>query len=214
MASAWFFQRNGKQSGPCSSEELKVLARTGNLSPEDSIWKEGMKEWQRAGDAKGLFPTGRTPDSKPPLPLTPPPPPKEAAPPPVPPSIITSAAATPGSAHTQNRRIDPSPKAPGWLLGITDPCPVWGGWLLNGVAWAVFILTGNHFLEFLMGTVCVYVAAVAITKRHERGAMPLIGISVCDAIWMFYWASSSRFDGAIGLLELFDAIRRLEQSGR
>lgn len=72
MASAWFYTRDGKRFGPCSSHELRELARTGHLSPEDLIWKEGMKEWQRAGDAKALFPPSLMPPPTPPSHRSPP----------------------------------------------------------------------------------------------------------------------------------------------
>jgi hypothetical protein len=29
--------------------------------------------------------------------------------------------------------------------------PLWVVWVINGLAWMVFIVTGNNFLEFLMG---------------------------------------------------------------
>lgn len=54
MPDAWFYHRNGEQHGPVSSGELKELANTGQLSPADQIWKEGMEQWQPASRLKGL----------------------------------------------------------------------------------------------------------------------------------------------------------------
>jgi hypothetical protein len=56
MASAWFYARNGNRFGPLTSQQIRELACTGKISPEDLLWKEGMREWQKAGDARGLFP--------------------------------------------------------------------------------------------------------------------------------------------------------------
>lgn len=91
---------------------------------------------------------------------------------------------------------------PEWLTKITNPIPVWVGWGVNGLAWAIFILTSNHILEFIMGLACVYVGFVAIAKRESTGAKKLIWASFADAIWMFYWAFAVRIEGGSGLLDL------------
>ena len=54
MAS-WFYLRAGKKCGPVGSVELRKLARSGQLLPTDSIWKDGLPDWVPASDAKGLF---------------------------------------------------------------------------------------------------------------------------------------------------------------
>ncbi len=55
MATAWMYSRNGHEFGPVSSKQLKQLAATQELTPEDLVWKEGMKRWARADAVKGLF---------------------------------------------------------------------------------------------------------------------------------------------------------------
>ena len=54
MPDAWFYYRNSEQHGPVSSGELKELANSGQLSPIDQVWKEGMEQWQPASRLKGL----------------------------------------------------------------------------------------------------------------------------------------------------------------
>lgn len=57
MADQWFYSRNGQKSGPVSLGELRRLAASGGLSPDDQIWKEGMISWTPAGSVKALFAT-------------------------------------------------------------------------------------------------------------------------------------------------------------
>lgn len=73
MSSAWFYMRSGQQVGPCSSSQLKALAASGELGPDDYVWKEGMAEWIRGKTLSGLFvgPSSTTP------PAASPPPPQQ-----------------------------------------------------------------------------------------------------------------------------------------
>jgi hypothetical protein len=61
MASEWFYTLNGEKHGPVSSQELRRLAQAGTLSPTDLLWKEGMKEWCPASQARKLFDGVSTP---------------------------------------------------------------------------------------------------------------------------------------------------------
>jgi uncharacterized membrane protein len=54
--SEWFYAKGGQQGGPVSFEQLRDLARSGGLDPEnDMAWSSGMKDWQPAGRIDGLF---------------------------------------------------------------------------------------------------------------------------------------------------------------
>jgi hypothetical protein len=56
MASEWYTCRyGGQRAGPFSSRQLKERAVTGQLGPQDLIWKEGMKGWIEARQLPGLF---------------------------------------------------------------------------------------------------------------------------------------------------------------
>ena len=56
MQKRWFYSHNGeKVVGPCSSEELRKLTVTGQLSPDDMVRSGRMKRPARAGRVKGLF---------------------------------------------------------------------------------------------------------------------------------------------------------------
>jgi len=61
MASQWFYARNGQRHGPVNSAQLTALAKSGQLSPADLIWKEGMTQWVPAGNSPQLFPKGQGP---------------------------------------------------------------------------------------------------------------------------------------------------------
>lgn len=65
MAQQWYVSRSGTQDGPFSSSQLKELAVTKKLKPDDLVWMEGMAEWAQASNVKGLFPP-----SPPPIPPT------------------------------------------------------------------------------------------------------------------------------------------------
>jgi len=61
MATKWFYEKDGTQLGPVSSNELRQLADNGDLEPTDLVWREGAPEWRPANSVKGLvFPTSTT----------------------------------------------------------------------------------------------------------------------------------------------------------
>jgi hypothetical protein len=56
MANEWHYTKDGQRFGPVSGQQLKELAATGQLGPDDLVWKEGMKQWLPASKVKGLLP--------------------------------------------------------------------------------------------------------------------------------------------------------------
>lgn len=60
MAEAvWYFADGDVQRGPVTEAQLRALIGTGNLTPENPVWKEGLDDWTPAGEVPGLFdPTG------------------------------------------------------------------------------------------------------------------------------------------------------------
>lgn len=74
MAAEWHYSKDGKQHGPVSAADLKAMAKSGELSPTDMVWQEGMAEWKPAGSLKGLFSPSSGPSpskAPPPLPANP-----------------------------------------------------------------------------------------------------------------------------------------------
>jgi hypothetical protein len=51
----WYFSRNGDRQGPLSTRELRRLVRSGALTKQDLVWKEGMADWAPAAKVRGLF---------------------------------------------------------------------------------------------------------------------------------------------------------------
>ena len=51
----WYYTTNNQQMGPISWDELRQLASTGLLLPNDMVWKEGMVDWVKANNKGGLF---------------------------------------------------------------------------------------------------------------------------------------------------------------
>ena len=56
MAAEWYYTTNKQQMGPVSWEELRQLASSGLLKPNDLVWADGMPEWVKANRQDGLFP--------------------------------------------------------------------------------------------------------------------------------------------------------------
>lgn len=51
----WYYAKDDQQIGPVSPAQLKQLAASGGLGPEDLVWREGMDEWTAARNVGGLF---------------------------------------------------------------------------------------------------------------------------------------------------------------
>jgi hypothetical protein len=69
MALQWYYSKGGGQSiGPVTAAELQSMAKTGQLLPNDMIWKEGMANWAPASNLKGLFAEQAIVVQPPPLP--------------------------------------------------------------------------------------------------------------------------------------------------
>lgn len=62
MANEWYYTKNGERKGPVSADGLRLLAQTGQLGPNDNVWKNGMAQWVPAKTINGLFSTTTPPD--------------------------------------------------------------------------------------------------------------------------------------------------------
>ncbi len=71
MSEEWHYSRGEELVGPVSPAQLRKLAASGQLSPDDLVWKEGMADWVQARKLKGLFPAQPAADVPPPLPVSP-----------------------------------------------------------------------------------------------------------------------------------------------
>ncbi len=76
MAIHWFIVRDGKEHGPFSGQQLKEMAATGKLQPDDKVRRDDMQAASKASAIKGLFASVEVTPAKPPAPTsseTPPP---------------------------------------------------------------------------------------------------------------------------------------------
>jgi hypothetical protein len=82
MADQWYYAHQGQQAGPVSIEQLRQLAASGQLQPDDMVWKQGMTAWAPANTVEGLFSAALGPAAPPPgaAPAAPGYPPQPAAP--------------------------------------------------------------------------------------------------------------------------------------
>jgi GYF domain 2 len=56
MGNEWHYTQNGQPApAPVPTAQLKQLAATGLLKPDDLVWQEGMINWVAASSVKGLF---------------------------------------------------------------------------------------------------------------------------------------------------------------
>ncbi|HWE93777.1 MAG TPA: DUF4339 domain-containing protein [Tepidisphaeraceae bacterium] len=58
MANQWYYVRDGERRGPVTAEQLKGMAATGSLTPDDLVWTDYMSEWLPARRVPALvFPS-------------------------------------------------------------------------------------------------------------------------------------------------------------
>lgn len=62
----WYYSKNGMQLGPVAEEELLAKSKSGEVSVNDLIWKEGMADWKPLGQVEefmGSLPVSMSPPS-------------------------------------------------------------------------------------------------------------------------------------------------------
>jgi len=62
----WFYHKNGQQQGRIDGGTLKQMVDSGQILPDDLVWQEGMAQWMKASQVKGLF---AAPGGPPPVPV-------------------------------------------------------------------------------------------------------------------------------------------------
>lgn len=82
----WHYSVGGERFGPVTEAQLRLLAATGRLHPEDMVWRDGMPDWLPASKIPALFNS-----VPPPLPAKHENAPNDDASPPPPPSCTPAA---------------------------------------------------------------------------------------------------------------------------
>jgi len=67
--STWYYMKNGAQTGPISTDELKALIASGAVKADTLVWREGLAAWAAANTQSAFAGIA---------PATPPPPPPSA----------------------------------------------------------------------------------------------------------------------------------------
>jgi hypothetical protein len=67
----WYFARNGQQQGPLPESTLRQMLASGQLSPSDAVWRQGMPQWVAAGSIPALMAAPSAPGMPPPAPYPP-----------------------------------------------------------------------------------------------------------------------------------------------
>ena len=62
----WYYAKDDEQHGPISESELQAMVTAGTVTAGDEVWREGMADWQPAGQVAELF--GERPVVPPPMP--------------------------------------------------------------------------------------------------------------------------------------------------
>lgn len=55
MIKSWYYIKDGNKHGPTLEAELKLMASSGKLLPNDLVWSLGMDSWVPAHSIKSLF---------------------------------------------------------------------------------------------------------------------------------------------------------------
>ncbi len=55
MSPTWYYVQDNERLGPLAFEELRGIAVSGRLGPDDLVWTDGMADWQPARSVEGLF---------------------------------------------------------------------------------------------------------------------------------------------------------------
>jgi hypothetical protein len=69
----WFYAVGSTQHGPVPAETILQMIASGQLTPENLVWRDGMPQWMRAGDMPIFAPPIARPIG--PTSIPPPPPP-------------------------------------------------------------------------------------------------------------------------------------------
>jgi hypothetical protein len=110
MSQEWYVNRLGEPQGPVSWDQLVQMAATGELKPDDLIWREGTNDWVPASSVTGLG-------------LQPPPPPPS-------PAGIVAPYARPERHRAAKSHA--TPLALGIVFVLALLAAGWIGWALNG----------------------------------------------------------------------------------
>ncbi len=66
MAEQWYYVQQGQRNGPVSEQEIRQLISSGQVQPNDLVWKQGMAQWTQASQV--FLPPSSDQNALPPVP--------------------------------------------------------------------------------------------------------------------------------------------------
>lgn len=176
----WYYAKNNKRCGPVSAPEMKRLAQTGELRPEDLVWREGVEDWMPARKVKGLF------DDEAPAAATPAP--ARAKPAPAggkPPTFEKSPSAFVRSREGTSRHL--------FDFGLEFARGRFTAPFVDSTS-KIFTLCGHYGLY--LATVILFVFSVLVAVKTNRLNTILVGAAGVAILLVLQYAAS-RFCGAL-----------------
>jgi len=170
MKHDWFYMKGADKHGPVSTSELRALAQNGQLLPTDLVWREGMKDWKRAGKIAGLFDGASQPQKQatPQQQVMPPPqqpavqtPPKR---PPAPPSNLYEHFVP--VIQTAARPPSPSQSLQQPLVERMFQCPYCGRGMVNDPSMAGMAVACPHCGQQFRMPAAARTSSIAVTPRR------------------------------------------------
>lgn len=166
---AWFYAKHGKQGGPVEVAELRSKLASGEVSPDDLVWREGMADWKPAGEIAELAPGPVEPEGPEPGKQSPPPSGESA------PSGAQPAA--PGGAVAPATQAQTAPGVP----VIHPPPPTSGLAIASMVCGIIGLLTCGFFaIGGIPAVICGHMAMSSINRSTE--AMEGRGMAIAGLI--------------------------------
>jgi hypothetical protein len=147
MADSWYYLKDDKQFGPVPRDKVVQLLGAGELSGEDLVWTDSMKDWAAAREVPGLVPAPK-PASPLPAPLARPAPARAAAP--------AARAASPRDAAAP--AATPAPPAKEEIKPPPEEEEVPSGWASLSTNTRIGILAGCGFALLLVVLILVLLA--------------------------------------------------------
>ncbi|MEM4261100.1 MAG: hypothetical protein QXG00_07700 [Candidatus Woesearchaeota archaeon] len=91
------------------------------------------------------------------------------------------------------------------IVKMLKQLPLWSGWLINALAWVIFLGTSSHLLEIITGIFCLLAFYIGINKKHNT----LAYFSLFDAVWMFAWGFGF-FGSSFGFFDLINLLNEIK----
>ncbi|MBX9787880.1 MAG: DUF4339 domain-containing protein [Pirellulales bacterium] len=162
MSDEWYYAVDGRQAGPVAEALLKQLIGSGQVRPQDLVWRDGMPQWQPAASVLGLLAAQAATVS--------------AGPPSVPPSAGNPF--DPGSAATAAYVMPRA--APGKVVAIKVMMIVGAAiallWSLGLMASCIFLIWPGTYLALVTG---IWGLVAGLKADRERPPKAIAILQIC-----------------------------------